>query len=119
MNLRAQRNIAYRQSIPGENVRVFTARDHLAHFQPYGSDDVALLAVEVGDQGDIRRAIRIIFDLRHTSRHAILVALKINYAIETLMSAAPTPHRDMPIVVASRDPYFRFEQRLFRHSTRR
>ena len=101
MNLRAQRNVSNRQSISGQNVGIFSARDHPAYFQAHRSDDVTLLAIQVRNQRNIRRAIRIVFDLGDASGYAILVTLEIDHPIETLVAATASSHGDAPIVVAS------------------
>src|SRR6185369_9260825 len=92
VNLRAQRNVANRQSVSGKNIGIFTAGNHLADFQSDRGNDVALLAVDISNQSNARRAIRIVFDLRYTSRHAVLVAFEIDDAIETLVTPAAPSH---------------------------
>src|SRR5437588_8853682 len=87
MNLRTQRNIPNRQSVAGKNIGIFSAGDRFADFQTYRRDDVTLLAVNVSNECDVRRAIRIVFDLRHASGHAVFVTLEIDYPIETLVTA--------------------------------
>src|SRR5204863_6186334 len=77
-------------------------------------DDVSLFAVEIGDQSDVRRAIRIIFDLGHTRRNARLVTLEIDDAIEPFVAAASPTNGYTSIVVAARDALFCLEQGLFR-----
>src|SRR5437667_7806272 len=64
MNLRTQGNVTDGQSVAGKNIGIFAAGDRFADFQTYGSNDVALLAIEIGNQSYIGRAIRIVFDLR-------------------------------------------------------
>src|SRR6266478_7447918 len=93
VNLRTQRNIPDRQSVSRENVRILAAVDRFADLQAYGRDDVALLAVKVSNQRNVRRAIRIVLNLRHASGHAVLVALEIDHAIETFVTATTTTHR--------------------------
>src|SRR5207253_4539415 len=55
-----------------------------------------------------------VFNLRHAPRNSILIAFEIDDAIEALVTAATTPHRDVPIIVAARDAYLRFKQGLLR-----
>src|SRR5437763_11309884 len=92
VNLRTQRNIPDRQSVSRENVRILAAVDRFADLQAYGRDDVTLLAVKVSNQRNVRRAIRIVLNLRHTSGHAVFVTLEIDDAIVPLVPAAATPH---------------------------
>src|ERR1043166_1625149 len=119
VNLRAERNIDQWQRVARQNVGFGAAHDRLADLESGRCDDVALLAVVVSDQRDVRRAIRIVFDLRDAAGHAVLVALEIDDAIETLVTAAATTHGDAAVVVASRDALLRLEQRLLRNGADR
>src|SRR6185436_19476342 len=101
MNLRAERNIDQRQSVARKNVGFRAAHDRLANFDSVGGDDVAFLTVEISDQDDMRRAVRIVFNLGYATGHTFFVALEIHDAIETFMTAATTTHRNASIVVAS------------------
>src|SRR5713101_8484564 len=94
VNLRAQRNAANWQSVPGKNICFLTTRDHFPHFQSDRSDDVAFFSVQISQQSNVRRAIRIVFDLSNARRHAVLVALEIDHSVETFVTAATTSHRN-------------------------
>src|SRR6266404_7303354 len=113
MDLCAQRNIDKRQRVPGKNIGFGPAHNRFTYFKTRRGNDVALLAVEVRDQGDVSRTIWIVFNLADTSGHAFLVTLKINDAIKTLVTAATTTNRDSTVVVPPRNSLLRFEQRLF------
>src|SRR4030095_8617732 len=63
VNLRAERNVFDRKRVAGEDVRFGPGYYSLPHLQPGRRDDVALLPVDVVDQGDARRAIRIVLNL--------------------------------------------------------
>src|SRR6185295_11130561 len=110
VNLRAQRDIDQRQRIARKNVGVGATHDFLADFQTRRRDDVALLAVQISNQRDMSRAIRIVFDLRNTSGHAFLVALKVDNSIKALVTAATTPHGNTAVVVTSGNPLLWLEQ---------
>ena len=114
MNLRTQGNVTDGQSVAGKNIGIFAAGDRFADFQTYGSNDVALLAIEIGNQSYIGRAIRIVFDLRHASGHTVFVTLEIDDSIETFVTATATADGDPAIVVATRNSRLRLEQRLLR-----
>src|SRR5207237_9814221 len=109
---RAQRNGRHRQGIAGKNVGILAAGDRLADFQTHGRDDVALLAVYISNERNIRRPIRIVFDLRHASRHAVLITLEIDHPIEALVAATTATNRNPAIVVATRNSRLALEQRL-------
>src|SRR4051812_6091813 len=74
--------------------------------------DVALLTVLVLDQRDARRAVRIVLDLAHRCRDAMLVALEVDDAVHALVPTADAPHRDMPMIVAAARLGKRLHQRL-------
>ena len=69
--------------------------------RPVGAEDVALLAVDIVQQGDAGAAVRIVLDRIDLGRHAILVAAEIDQAIHPLVTAAAMPGRDPPLVVAA------------------
>jgi hypothetical protein len=98
-------------ALPG---RMSASRRHhrLADLQPDGGDDVALLAVEVRDQRDVRRAVRSYSICATFAGDAGLVALEIDDAVMALVTAAAAPHRDAAVVVAAGNSLLRLEQRL-------
>src|SRR5205085_5723504 len=114
VNLRPQRDVADGQRVSGKDVGFGAAHHGLADFEAGGRDDVALLAVEVCDERDVRRAVRVVLDLRDATGHARLVALEVNDAVEALVAAAATAHSDVAVVVAPRNPRLRLQQRLLR-----
>src|SRR2546430_14043540 len=99
MNLRAQRNVDQRQGVARQNVGFSAAHNCLADFNSTGSDDVSLLPVEISNKSDMRRPIRIIFNLCDPAWHAFLVTLEINDAIEALVTASPSSHRHASIAI--------------------
>src|SRR5262245_3066022 len=101
VNLRAERNVPNRQTVARKNVGVFAAVNYLANFQSDRRNDVTLLTIDVGDERDIRRSIRIILDLSYASGHAVFVALEIDDAIEPLMTAATPPNRNPAVIVTT------------------
>src|SRR5205807_118450 len=107
VNLRPQRDVADGQRVPGQDVGLRAAHHGLADFQSGGRDDVALLAVEVGDERDVGRAVRVVLDLRDAAGHARLVALEVDDAVEALVAAAAAAHGDVAVVVAPRNTRLR------------
>src|SRR5918993_6128583 len=100
MNLRSQRDVANWQGVTWQDVCVRTAHHGLADFQACRGDDVTLFAIQVSHERDVRRAVRIVLDLRDATGNARLVALEINDPVKTLMAAAATTHSDAPVVIA-------------------
>src|SRR3989454_844895 len=72
----------------------------LADLQAVRRDDVALLAVAVVQQGQPRRAIRVVLDRRHARRDAELVAPEVHVAQHPLRPAAPVADGDAAVHVA-------------------
>src|SRR6185503_10866303 len=101
VNLRTERDIDQRQSVARKNVGFSAAHDRLANFEAGRRDDVTLLTVHVSDQSNVRGTIRIVFNLRDASGHAVFVALEVDDAIKALVTAATTTHRDAAVVVAT------------------
>ena len=53
-----------------------------------GADDVALVAIHIEQQGNARRAVRVVLDGRDLGRDIQLIALEIDHAIVALGAAA-------------------------------
>src|SRR3954465_15354582 len=98
MNLGAQRDIYQRQRIAWQNVRIGSAHDRLPNFNASGRDDVSLLAIEIRDQGNVCRAIRVILNLSDAAWYAFLIALEIDDTVKPLVTAASASHRDAAII---------------------
>src|SRR5712664_3807259 len=77
-------------------------------------EDVALLAVGVVEQRQVRAAIRIVLDCRHFRGHAELVAPEVHLAVSLLVAAAAVPDHDFALVVPPARTLLRLQQRLFR-----
>src|SRR5437764_8470932 len=114
VNLRAERDVADGQSVAGKDVGLGAAHHGLADFESGGRDDVSLLAVQICDERDVRRAVRVVLDLRDATGYARLVALEVNDAVEAFVAAAATADCDVAVVVAPRNPRLRLKQRLLR-----
>src|SRR5206468_531533 len=59
---RAQRDVPHRQRVARQDVRLRARHDGVPDPDAQRGDDVALLAVSVVEQGQARRAIRIVLD---------------------------------------------------------
>src|SRR5229473_6141536 len=77
-------------------------------------ENVALLAVGVMQQREVRAAVRVVLDGRHFRGHAQLVAPEVHVAVGLLMAAAAVPDHDFAVIVAPAGALFRLHQRLFR-----
>src|SRR5215469_13280794 len=89
---RAGRNVADLQGVARKNIRIFAGRNRCADFEPHGVENVALFAVGIVQQGDVRAAVRVVFDGFHLGGNAMLVAAEIDHAVLLLVAAATVPN---------------------------
>jgi len=94
----ADRNVGQRERVAGFDVGFGPARDPIANRQADRGQDVALLAVGVGQQRDPGAAVRVVLYGANGCRDIQLVALEVDDAIE--LAVAPT-------LVADGDPSYR------------
>src|SRR5262249_47923175 len=78
---RAGWDIAERQRIADANLGLWSAHHTVADLEAVWRDDVAFLAIQVVQQGDARRTVRVILNREDIRRDAKLVALEIDQAI--------------------------------------
>src|SRR6266436_3725483 len=102
------------QRIARKNVRALAGRYRRAHFQSHGMQDVALLAVSVMQQRQIRTAVWVVLDGRHFRGHAHIFAPEVHFTVSLLVAAAAVPDHDFALVVAAARTLLRLQQRLFR-----
>src|SRR5262245_57834250 len=110
MNLRPERNIFNRESIPCKNIRFRTRMNRLSHLQSRGSDNVSLFAIDIIDQGNARRAVRIVLDSRHFPRNAELVTLEVDDPIAALVASTAMADGHLPIIIATTCALLIFKQ---------
>src|SRR5262249_45789878 len=108
---RADRDVAQRQRVAGLDRRVAARHQLVADIHALRRDDVAALAVDVAQQRDVRRAVRVVLDALDAAGDAFLVALEIDDAIVLLRAAALVPRRDAAVVVTAAGLALRFDQR--------
>src|SRR5258706_13580631 len=77
-------------------------------------DDVALFAIGVMQQRDIRAAIGVVFNGRDLRGHADFVPPEIHLAVLLLVTAAAMPDHDFAVIVAAAGALFRLQQSLLR-----
>src|SRR5690348_4289367 len=97
----AGRDIAQGQRVAHADIGLRAAHHTVAHLQAIRREDVALFAVNIVQQRDTRRAVRIILNREDLRRNAEFVALEINDAIAPLHPTATMPGRDVTLVVAA------------------
>src|SRR4051812_27864037 len=114
MDLRTERDAAQRQSVADAHFRAAARHNAVADLQAKGRQDIALLAVGVMDQGDARRAVRIVLNRRDFAGDPQLVALEVDDPVEALVAAAPVPRRDATLVVAPAGALLNLDERLLR-----
>src|SRR4051812_10710705 len=85
---RADRHVRQRQRVADRDVGPGAGLDEHAHAQTVRRQDVALRAVEVVQQRDVGRAVRVVLDRGHLRRHAVLAALEVDLAVQALGAAA-------------------------------
>src|SRR3954462_1038085 len=95
VNRRAEGDFRERERIADQDVRIRARRNRRADFQAVRSQDVALLAVGVIEQGDAGRAVRVVLDRRDLGRDAVLLALEVDDPVAALVA---------PTLMAGRDP---------------
>ena len=99
------------RALPGLDVGVGPGLDGVADLETLRRHDVALLAVGVVQQGDARRAVRVVLDVGHLGRHAVLVALEVDHPVAALVAAALVARRDAAVVVAAALALDRLDER--------
>ena len=73
-------NVGQGQGVAGLNIGGSAGGDDVAHGQALGRHDVALFAVFILQQGDVRAAVGIVLDGNHRAGHIELVALEVDDA---------------------------------------
>src|SRR5690606_20603951 len=77
----AKRNVAQRQAVAGLDRSLGAAHQLVTYGDLGRCNHVTALAVRVQQQGDVSRAVRIVFQAFNDGRNAILVATKIDHAV--------------------------------------
>src|SRR3977135_671874 len=77
-------------------------------------DDVALFAIRVMQQRNVRAAIGVVFNGRNLRGPAASVAPQVPLAVLLLVAAAAMPNHDFAVIVAAAGALFRLQQSLLR-----
>jgi hypothetical protein len=111
---RAQRDLLQRERVPRQDVGVGARGDHLPDAEALRRDDVALLAVDVVQQRQARRAVRIVLDGRDAPGDAGFVPAEIDLPDRFLVSTPAVADGDPADVVPPAGALFSEGQRLER-----
>ena len=106
------------QSVTGLDVGVGAGHDLVANLQTIGSQDVALDAVLILDEGNEGRTVRIVLQSLDSGRDIKLVALEIDDTVLDAVAAAVMADGDLAGVVAAGMLFLGFEQATLRVNLR-
>ena len=102
------------QSVAGLDVRVGASHDSVANLQAIGSQDVALDAILILDEGDEGRTVRIVLQRLDGGRGIKLVALEVDDTVLDAVAAAVMANGDLAGVVAAGMLLLGFQQAALR-----
>src|SRR5207302_6235399 len=97
---RAEGDRTQRQAVTRADVRLGSRHHAIADAQPDRREDVALLAVDVVEERQARRAVRIVLDGSNARGDVLLVAAEVDDPVAPLVAAAAMAQRDAAVVVA-------------------
>ncbi len=95
------RDVAEGQGVAGADLRPLPALQHVAHADPVGRQDVALLPVDVVEQGDAGVAVGVVLDGRDLGGNAVLVPPEVHDAVLLLVATAAVARRLAAVAVAA------------------
>ena len=94
------------------DIRFGPRYDLSTHLKTFRMQDVALFAIHIMDQGNIRTPIRVVLNGSNIARDSDFISSKINPTIAAFMTTATTP-RSYPAVVVPAPRFFQwFEERF-------
>src|SRR5688572_3019906 len=111
---RAERDPAQRQRVARQDVRGRPGYDLGADVQAVRREYVALLAVDVVEERDPSRPVRVVLDRRDLGRNPDLVPAEVDDPVETLVSAPHVAGRHAALRVPSAGRAHADRQRLLR-----
>src|SRR5208337_501446 len=110
----AERQVCKLQTIAGFYIGFRTGHDLVADLEPYRGENVALLTIAIVEQGNMGRAVGVVFDSRYLGRNIFLIALEVYYAIAPLVAASALPCGNSAHIVAAARFAQGFQQALLR-----
>ena len=102
------------RALPGPNVCPGARLEHVADGKAHRRQDVALLAVDVVEQGDAGVAVRVVLDGGDLGGHAVLGAPEVDDAVAPLVATTTVTRGDATVGVAARRALLLVEQLLLR-----
>src|SRR5215469_13596656 len=97
---RADRHVAQRHRVARLDRRIGSRAHFIAGLRALGCQDVAPLAVQVLDEGDVAGAVRVVLEPLDDAGDAVLVALEVDDAVLLARAAALVARGDAAEVVA-------------------
>src|SRR5215218_1671837 len=110
----ADGDVLQRQGVARLDVGALARLHQVADLEAGRGQDVALLAVQIVEQGQAGGAVRVVLDRRHLGRHAILGPAEVDDPVALLVAAALVPGGDAPVDVAATLLRARCQQRILR-----
>jgi len=98
---RTKRNVDHRQAVAGLNINLVSGDDLITDGDAIGGENILFLAIEITQQGDIRRSVRIIFYRDHLGSDIGLVPFEIDDPIFTLVAASAMTRSYPTVIVAA------------------
>jgi len=114
MDFQADGNILDFQAVAGFQFRFFAVHDDIADLEAVRCDNVLLLAVSIEQQGDISRAVGIVFERADGSLDSILVAMEVNQPEQAFGAAAAETAGDTTSVISAAGSSLADGKTLFR-----
>ena len=114
MDGRTYRDARNRHGVPDADFGAGAGDDNIADFQPDRRQNITLFAVNVVQQRDARRAVRIIFDRGDFCRDIRFIAFDVDDADKTPNAAAAMADGNASEVVAPARPFSENDKRAFR-----
>ena len=93
-------NILERQRVSNQDVGFRAGVDRAPHFETHRANNVALLAIGVVQQRDVRGAVGVVFDVSDLRWNPVLASLEVDLAIQPLGPATAVARGLAPAGVA-------------------
>src|SRR5690606_1697917 len=110
----ADGDVAHRHGVARTDLRALAVLERVADLHAIRGEDVALLAVEVVQQGDATGAVRVVLDGGDLGGHAVLVPLEVDDAVLLLVATAAVTGGLAPVAVAATGARLGGDERLLR-----
>src|SRR6185312_10667416 len=111
---RADRHTSELEAVPDRDFRALARGDRHPDGQPLRREDVALLAVDVVQQGDVGGAVGVVLDRRDLRGHAVLATLEVDPPVGALGPPTAVARGLTAVGVAPAALLEPFDERLLR-----